>query len=77
MTLPKTALFFLIILLVSEVLDILWSTPKDDSWLILVGIAGHALVTTGMLAASFVYYRDADRWVDWVQRQAVLTSSTN
>ena len=77
MTLPKTALFFLTILLVSEVLEILWSTPKDDSWLILVGIAGHALVTTGMLAASFIYYRDADRWVEWVQRQAILTSSTN
>lgn len=75
MTLPKTALFFLSIILVSEVLDMLWSTPNEDSWLLLVGIGGHALVTTSLLAASFVYYRDADRWANWILKQAVLSSS--
>lgn len=75
MTLPKTALFFLSIIVINEVLDMLWSTPNEDSWLVLVGIAGHALVTTSLLAASFVYYRDADRWANWVLNQAVLSSS--
>jgi hypothetical protein len=37
--------------------------PEETSWLSLVGVAGHAFVTTGLLAASFIYYRDADRWV--------------
>ena len=76
MTLPKTALFFLSIILISEALDMLWSTPNEDSWLTLIGIAGHALVTSSLLAASFVYYRDADRWVNWVLKQAELSSST-
>ena len=76
MTLPKTALFFLSIILIGEALDMLWSTPEEYSWLTLVGVAGHALVTTGLLAASFVYYRDADRWVNWVLKQATLSSST-
>lgn len=76
MTLPKTALFFLSIILISETLDMLWSTPNEDSWLTLIGIAGHALVTSSLLAASLVYYRDADRWVNWVLKQAELSSST-
>ena len=41
----------------------------------LVGIAGHAFVTTGLLAASFVYYRDAMRWVqEFLQRKLVSPS---
>jgi hypothetical protein len=63
MTLPSTSLFFLAILVISEGLDILWRVPAENSWLMLVGVAGHAFITTGLLAATFVYYRDADRWV--------------
>ena len=44
-------------------LGILWSAPKSESWLALVGFAGHAFVTTALLAASFVYYRDMGDWV--------------
>jgi len=63
MTLPATSLFFLAILVISQGLDILWRVPAENSWLMLVGVAGHAFITSGLLAASFVYYRDADRWV--------------
>jgi hypothetical protein len=62
-TLPTSVLFFLMALLLSKGLDILWIAPPETSWLTLIGVAGHAFVTTGLLAASFVYYRDADRWV--------------
>jgi hypothetical protein len=67
-------LFFLGVLLISEGLDVLWSTPEENSWLTLIGVAGHALVTTSLLAASFVYYRDAGRWVNWMLKQAQLSS---
>jgi hypothetical protein len=63
LTLPTTGLLFLAILLVSQGLDFLWNTPLETSWLMLVGIAGHAFVTTGLLSTTFVYYRDADQWV--------------
>ncbi|MCJ7534112.1 MAG: hypothetical protein MUO57_01095 [Anaerolineales bacterium] len=63
-TLPSTVLFVLAVFLLSKGLDILWSYPKPTSWFLLVGILGHALVTTGLLAASFVYYRDALRWME-------------
>ena len=63
MTLPTTTLFFLVFLLLSQGFNYLWRIPPENSWLMLIGLAGHAFVTTGLLSASFVYYRDADRWV--------------
>jgi hypothetical protein len=71
MTLPATSLFFLAILVISQGLDILWRVPAENSWFMLVGVAGHAFVTTGLLAASFVYYRDADRWVQSILAKMV------
>jgi hypothetical protein len=32
----------------------------------LVGILGHAFVTTSLLAASFIYYRDMQVWLQTV-----------
>jgi hypothetical protein len=61
-TLPTTALFILLVFLVSEGLNYLWRVPPENSWLTLVGVGGHAFITSALLAASFVYYRDADRW---------------
>ncbi|MFC1997169.1 hypothetical protein ACFLXI_06130 [Chloroflexota bacterium] len=62
-TLLTTVLFFLSVFILVQGLDILWRIPPADSWLSLLGIVGHAFVVTGLLSASFVYYRDADRWV--------------
>jgi hypothetical protein len=62
MTLATTALFLLSIFAISEGLDILWRVPPENSWLTLVGVSGHAFITSALLAASFVYYRDADSW---------------
>lgn len=62
MTMPTTALFILSILGLSEGLDFLWRVPPETSWLTLIGVGGHAFVTSALLAASFVYYRDADRF---------------
>jgi hypothetical protein len=62
MTLPTTSIFFLSILALSEGLNILWRVPPENSWLTLLGLAGHAFITSALLAASFIYYRDADHW---------------
>jgi hypothetical protein len=62
MTLPTTSLFILIILVISEGMDLLWRVPPEKSWLTLVGLGGHAFISSALLAASFVYYRDADHW---------------
>jgi hypothetical protein len=62
MTLPTTSLFFISILAISAGLDMLWRVPPESSWLTLVGVGGHAFITSALLAASFIYYRDADIW---------------
>lgn len=62
-TLPSTVLFVMAAFLLSKGLDLLWMIEDDTSWLVLVGILGHAFVTTGLLASSFVYYRDALHWI--------------
>jgi hypothetical protein len=63
MTLPSTTLFFLVVFLLSQGFDLLWRIPPENSWLMLLGLAGHAFVSTGLLSTSFVYYREADQWV--------------
>lgn len=68
-TLPTSALFVLCVFLLSTGLNYLWSVPTGDSWMLLVGIAGHAFITTALLAASFVYYRDMNAWLQRVFEQ--------
>jgi len=62
-TLPNTGLFLLAFVLINQGLNFLWSTPPSNSWLLLVGIAGHAFISTALLAASFIYYRDINAWL--------------
>jgi hypothetical protein len=77
-TFSTTGLLILIIVVLSEGLDVVWNVPAENSWLMLIGIAGHAFITTGLLAATYIYYRDADLWLEQSiqQRQAAQTSQT-
>ena len=72
LTLPTTGLLILIILVISEGLDTLWRVTPETSWLSLVGLVAHAFVTTGLLATTFVYYRDTDRWIKQVEQKAIV-----
>jgi len=62
-SLPTSGMFVLSVFILSRGLDILWSAPDSGSWLALVGFAGHAFITTALLAASFVYYRNMNDWL--------------
>ena len=77
LTLSKTSLLFLSILVISEGLDTLWRVPAEKSWITLVGVAGHAFVATSLLAASFIYYRDATRWVQRLIQQSLMVEGRN
>jgi hypothetical protein len=65
-TLPTSGLFVVCVFLLTTGLNYLWSVPPDNSWMKLVGIGGHAFITTALLAASFVYYRDMNVWLQTV-----------
>jgi hypothetical protein len=68
-TLPNTGLFLLVFVLINSGLNFLWNTPSQNSWWMLVGITGHAFVSTALLAASFIYYRDINAWLKVVFEQ--------
>ena len=59
-----TGLFLILVILISYGMDLLWSTPAADSWMMLVGIIGHAFISSGLLAATFIYYRDGLGWMN-------------
>jgi hypothetical protein len=59
-----TGMFFIMVIFLGYGLDALWSTPGAGSWMMLVGIFGHGFISSGLLAASFVFYRDGIKWFD-------------
>lgn len=63
-TLPTSSFFVLGVLLLSQGFNMLWLVPDSSSWMMLVGILGHAFITTALLVASFVYYHDMYRWLE-------------
>lgn len=76
--LPTSGLFVICWFLLTTGLNYLWSVPPQNSWMTLVGIGGHAFITTALLAASFVYYRDMNAWLQTVfeklqQKQTIPT----
>lgn len=68
-TFPTSGMFVISVVILSQGLTYLWSVPPSDSWMTLVGIAGHAFITTAVLASSFVYYRDMNIWLQTVFEQ--------
>ena len=48
----------LLTMVIYEGLGYVWSLPSGDSWSLLVGILGNAVVATGLTAATFVFYQE-------------------
>ena len=53
-----------LIILIGQGMNVIWNLTEWDSWMTLVSIAGHAFVSSGLLAATFVYYRQG---IDWLE----------
>ncbi|MDX1617059.1 MAG: hypothetical protein R3300_22330 [Candidatus Promineifilaceae bacterium] len=54
----QTALLLFTILIVNMGLDSLWQMADYGTWLTLASVAAHAFVSTGLVAALFLFYRD-------------------
>jgi hypothetical protein len=61
--LSLVGLFFTMLILLSYGLDFLWSTPDSSNWMLLVGIFGHAFVSSSLIAASFIFYNNGMKWL--------------
>jgi hypothetical protein len=56
--LPATLIFLLAVLLISTLVDWLLIMADGGTWLTLVNILAHAFISTALLAAIFIFYRD-------------------
>lgn len=72
--LPGTSIFLLVIILFSEGLKIIWRFPPPTSWMALIGVLGNAFVSTALLAATYIYYRDGLIWMK--SRQQNIASAS-
>ena len=66
---PGIGMFLLSVLILAQGMGYLWRIPDESSWLMLAGILGNAFISTGLLAASFFYYRGAISWVETLRRK--------
>jgi hypothetical protein len=76
--LPPLGWFALVSIVISQGMDLIWLMPSADTWMALVGILGHAFISTGLLAASFIFYRDLTTWVDealaWLKTHQITSA---
>jgi hypothetical protein len=70
--LPGTGLFILLSIILYQGLGVLWRIPPETSWMALVGIFGHAFISTSVVASSFVYYLNCFTWVQAAARRAAM-----
>lgn len=68
-TFPTSGLFVLTVFVVASGLNYLWRVPPSNTWMKLVGIFGHAFISTMLLSASFAYYRNINAWLQVVLEQ--------
>jgi hypothetical protein len=61
MHLPSVIVLLVIVVVVYEGLGYVWALPPGDSWLFLIGVLGNSCVATGLIAATFVFYRERVR----------------
>ena len=69
MFMPNTGLMIFLIILIGQGMNVIWLLAEWDSWMALVGIAGHAFISLGLLAATFVYYRQGTDWLEKRMKQ--------
>lgn len=75
--LPGAGLFVLSTVLISQGMDILWRIPPDNSWMLVIGIAGHAFVSTALVSSSFVYYKDGIQWMREILNRGKTSDAKN
>jgi hypothetical protein len=75
--LPPLGWFAMLAILISQGMDMLWRVPPADSWMMGIGILGHAFVSTSLLAASFIYFRDLTAWIETALQQLKIQNTTS
>jgi len=64
---PRSINFTLLIFIIYEGLNIIWRIPDSSSWFLLIGIIGHAFISTTLLLACFDYFSKMRIWREQLQ----------
>ena len=56
--LPAVVGLLLLVILVHEGFNFVWTLPSSESWSLLIGIVGNGCVATGLTAGVFIFYQD-------------------
>jgi hypothetical protein len=54
----------LLIFVISQGLNVVWTLPEPNSWANAIGLAGHAFVSTALTAGLLVFYQERLRFLD-------------
>lgn len=73
--LPGSSLFVLAGFTLVMGLDVVWKMATPDSWVMLIGIGGHAVICTAVLAAGFNYFNNGVLWMQEKAKQALLAQA--
>lgn len=65
---PGATLLVVLIMVISNGLNVVWSLPDPATWANLIGIAGHAFVSTALMAALFIFYQERLGFLDMLQK---------
>lgn len=68
--LSGTMFLLLLVITLSLGLGLAWSLAPTGSWIALLAIGGNAFVTTGLIAATFIFFKDRHRY--WQEIRAAL-----
>ena len=53
-----------LILVISRGMNFVWMLPEPESWATVVGLGGHAFVSTALTAGLFVFYQERLRYLE-------------
>ncbi len=62
----------LLILVIAQGFNVVWTLPKPATWANLVGIAGHAFISTALTATLFVFYQDRLNFLTTAQQAQAI-----
>jgi hypothetical protein len=57
-----TFMLFVLVVGIYVAMRIIWALASSGSWLSLAAIGGNSFITTGLIAATFVYFKDRYRY---------------
>ena len=67
----STLLLMLAVVLISMAMGFIWSLTNTGSWISMLAVAGNAFASTGLVTATFIFYKDRYRY--WREmREALL-----